>query len=68
LKIIGKNLKISEKMGKFRKKSEKFGKKLENFGRNRKISEEIRHFCGKKDCWFLSSTSMSVLVSYFFYD
>ena len=62
MKIIGKNLKISEKIGKFRKKSEKIGKnwkileeigkfrkKSEKFGKNWKILEEIGKFRKKSD-------------------
>ena len=50
LKIIGKNLKISEKMGKFRKKSEKFGK-------NWKILEEIGKFRKKSDIFVEKRTA-----------
>ena len=50
MKIIGKNLKISEKIGKFRKKSEKFGK-------NWKILEEIGKFRKKSDIFVEKRTA-----------
>ena len=50
MKIIGKNLKISEKMGKFREKSEKFGK-------NWKILEEIGKFRKKSDIFVEKRTA-----------